>query len=404
MKPTYYPGDEIIQRYADLMVNFGLRNGQGMRPGDVVYCIVPEWARPMYRALQLSIVRGGGHSLMEFLPVGLDAELIEQSSLEQLGYFPKAYRRGFSKVVDGAIYVYPFEGPRDLQGVDPEKLMARDTADELEEAWLQEKETNGLFSWTLCTYGVQEYAEDVGLTLEEYWGHIIKACYLEDPDPVKQWRKVTKEIQRVARRLNKLGIEKVHVEGVDVDLWITIGPKRKFVYAPGSNMPAYEIYTSPDWRGTNGWIRFNQPLYYNGTVITDIRLEFKNGKVVRAEASSNLDVLLEMLKEKDANKLGEFSLTDGRFSHITHGLGDTLYMENMGGRYGNTHIALGACYTDTYDGDASILKARDWKSLGFNNQNASVHVDIISTADRVVTAYCFDGSVRVIYKDGKFVI
>jgi aminopeptidase len=59
-------------------------------------------------------------------------------------------------------------------------------------------------------------------------------------------------------------------------------------------------------------------------------------------------MLLEMISAENANKIGEFSLTDKRLSRITRFMADTLYDENVGGEYGNTHIAVGNAYKDSY--------------------------------------------------------
>ena len=87
-------------------------------------------------------------------------------------------------------------------------------------------------------------------------------------------------------------------------------------------------------------MRFNQPLYRYGQVIKDVYLRFENGIIVEFDASENKELLAEMIKIENANKVGEFSLTDGRHSHITRFMGETLYDENMGGPEGNTHIAI----------------------------------------------------------------
>jgi aminopeptidase len=143
-------------------------------------------------------------------------------------------------------------------------------------------------------------------------------------------------------------IEWVHVVGEDVDLKVKIGEKRKWLGGSGRNIPSFEVFTSPDWRGTNGWIRYNMPLSYQSNIIKWIRLEFKDGLVVNATATENEKLLKEMIAQKDADKAGEFSLTDRRLSRITKFMGETLYDENVGGPFGNTHIALGMAYKDAY--------------------------------------------------------
>jgi aminopeptidase len=168
----------------------------------------------------------------------------------------------------------------------------------------------------------------------------------------------------------------------------------------GRNIPSFEVFTSPDWRGTEGWINFNQPLYRYGNLIDGIRLEFKGGKVVKSTAKKGEKVLKEMIKAENADKVGEWSLTDKRLSRITKFMAETLYDENVGGPFGNTHIALGNSYVDSYEGPIHKMTRKQFEKLGYNY--SSVHTDIMSTTNRTVVAHLKNGKEKVIYKDGKF--
>ena len=68
--------------------------------------------------------------------------------------------------------------------------------------------------------------------------------------------------------------------------------------------------------------------------------------MTKFSATENEALLKEVISIPNANKVGEFSLTDSRLSHITKLMGETLYDENVGGEFGNTHIALGSAYTE----------------------------------------------------------
>jgi aminopeptidase len=109
-----------------------------------------------------------------------------------------------------------------------------------------------------------------------------------------------------------------------------------------------------------------------------------------------------MLECPNANKIGEYSLTDKRMSRITHPMAETLYDENMGGPYGNTHLAIGMAYKDGYRGDTAAVDKAEWEKMGFND--SPEHTDMVSTTDRTVTATTSDGSEVVIYRDGQFVV
>jgi aminopeptidase len=226
---------------------------------------------------------------------------------------------------------------------------------------------------------------------------------LDEDDPIAHWRRTEAEIKRIAAKLTRLKIEEVQVEGDDVDLRLRIGPDRRWLGGSGRNIPSFEVFTSPDWRSTEGWIRFNQPLYRYGTMVKGIELQFDKGRVIRATASENEALLLEMLAtDEGASQVGEFSLTDKRLSRISKFMAQTLFDENIGGRYGNTHIAVGRAYVDAYITGTRNVSQITFKNAGFNR--SSIHTDMISTADRIVTATLPDGSKKVIYKSGQFLI
>jgi len=403
----YTPSQDILEKYADLLVNFALNSGEGLKPGEVVYLSCPEYAKPLYAALCRTVTKAGGHYIGNFRPsvddeFNIERDFYELANDDQINFFPEAYMKGLIDQIDHQLMVIADTDKEELKGIDPKKLMAHGVAFKPYMQWRDEKENKGQFTWTLGLYGTPASAKEAGMSLEDYWQEIIKACYLDTPDPVAEWKSMYAKIEGIRSKLNALKIDTVHVTGEDVDLRIKIGEKRAWMGGSGRNIPSYELFTSPDWRGTEGWIRFNQPLYRYGNLITGIELTFENGRVVECKAEQNEEVLKEMVATEGADKIGEFSLTDARFSRISRFMAETLFDENMGGEFGNTHIALGKSYHDCYAGNPADLndeKVAD--GLGYND--SSVHTDIISTSNRIVTATLPDGSEKVIYKDGRFV-
>lgn len=220
------------------------------------------------------------------------------------------------------------------------------------------KEETGKFSWTLALFGTPEMAKEINMTSKKYWEQIVKACYLNYPDPIKKWRDTDAKIDAYRKKLDDLLINKMHVVGKDVDLWIKLSLKSAWKGGGGANIPSFEIFTSPDWRGTNGWIKFSEPLYVYGNVVTGIELWFENGRVIKSRATKNYKVLKAMIDTENADKIGEFSLTDNHFSEITEFMDETLFDENVGGKFGNTHVALGRAYKDCYKGNPSKISSK----------------------------------------------
>ena len=327
----------------------------------------------------------------------------DKATHNQLTDFPAPYFKGLVQIVDHRIAVLSDHDVHEMDNVDPKKMMLAQKSRKKVAEWFDKKENEGRYTWTLALYGTPSMAKEAGLNLEDYWKQIIDACYLDKPDPIAQWRKISGEVERVAKRLTDLHIKQLHVKGKDIDLQMTMGEKRRWLGGSGRNIPSFEVFTSPDWRGTNGWVRFNQPLYYYGPKVEDIRLEFKDGRVVNASAAKNEKLLKEMLStDKGASQMGEYSLTDKRLSRITKFMAETLFDENMGGPYGNTHLAVGKSYHDTYTGNTSGMNKQLARQLGYNE--SAIHVDMISTTDRTATATLANGKRMVIYKDGQFTV
>jgi aminopeptidase len=404
---TFTPPQFILERYADVLVNFALGGGKGIKKGETVVVQVSEYAKPLYAEILKAIWNAGGHVIPRYSPdnelwFNFDKTFFDIAESHQLDHFPAKYLRGIVEEADHALFIISETDKHALEGVPPQKIMRRGIAHKPYMDWRNKKEGEGKFTWTVGLYGTPAMAAEAGLSLKEYWEQIIKACFLDSVDPIAEWKSVYKNLESSRAKLNKMPIEKLHVEGPDVDLWIKLGKKRRWMGGSGRNIPSFELFTSPDWRGTEGWIKFNQPLYRYGTLIEGVELEFKAGKVVKSKARKNEKTLKEMIASPNADKVGEFSLTDRRFSRITKFMAETLFDENIGGKEGNTHIALGMSYHDCYDGNPAKLKPADWKKLGYND--SAVHTDIISTSPRTVTAHLSSGASRIIYKDGEFVL
>jgi aminopeptidase len=407
MPKIYTPSRKILAKYADVLVNFALGEGKGIKKGDTVYLVTPEYTKPLMLEIRKAIFKSGGNIVLNYQPDNFDRSNADKdfyavANKDQLNFFPEKYSKALVEQIDHILVLLAETDKKSLEGIEPSKIMSHERAFRQFRHWYFDKQNAGKLTWTLASYGTPADAKESGQSHKAYWDQIIKACFLDKKNPILEWKKVFKQVEEYRNKLTKLQIQKVHITGPDADLWITIGEKRQWKAGGGNNIPSFEIFTSPDWRGTNGWIKFNQPLYRYGSLIEGIKLEFKNGKVIHSNAKKNEKVLKSMIASLNANKVGEFSLTDKRFSRITHFMAETLYDENMGGPHGNTHIALGSAYEDCYAGDVSKLSKKALGNLGFND--SAVHTDIVSTTPRTVVAYMKNGKEKIIYKNGMFTL
>ena len=399
----YIPSLEILEKYADVMINFALWGWDWINPWDVVFVQIPECAKPFYIPLQIAILKAWWHPIMQYTPDGVARNFYEFASDEQLSFAPEAYQRWRIESITHNLLVLADSDLHELDGIDPSKMMKRIKANRKFRDLRDKKEREWKFSRTICMYGTQAMADEAWLSLEEYRNQIIDACFLNHPDPVQKWQEINWEICRVRDVLNELKLEYVHVIGPDEDLKLRIWADRLWAAWWGCNIPSFEVFTSPDCRDVNGWIKCNQPLYRYWNLIEWIRLEFKDWKLVKAHADKNDEILQEMVKIEWMDHLWEFSLTDARVSKITHFMAETLFDENVWWKYGNTHVALWRWFDECYAWDKSKLEDPKFKKSIWLNMSAE-HVDVISTAPRKATWILSSWEEIIIYENGKFMI
>jgi aminopeptidase len=303
--------------------------------------------------------------------------------------------------LNGSIFLNAPESLDHLCDADPKKISKAVLAYHPLRSLLQRREAQGRYSWTLCVLPTAALARHAGLTPAQYAREVIRACFLDAPRPVAEWQKVHRTVQEIKRRLDGLPIARLHIESAGTDLALTLGARRRWVGVSGRNIPSFEIFVSPDWRGAQGVFFADQPSFRSGNRVRGVRLEFRNGRVIGAHAVEGEGFLKKQLAlDAGARRVGEFSLTDRRFSRISRFMANTLYDENFGGRHGNCHIALGASYSNTFAGDPRKLAPALRKRLGFND--SALHWDFVNTEEKRVTALLGDGSRRVVYENGVF--
>jgi aminopeptidase len=360
----YQPNPDILNKYAHVLVNFALNSGQGIKPNEIVFIQVPESAKPILLPLQNAVLKAGAHPIIQYLPDGVMKDFFTHANLNQRQFFPEVFLKGKVDQADHMLTIIAETDLHELEGVDPRFIMEHQTARKPYMDWRNAKENQGKFTWTLGLYATPAMAKEAGLSLKSCWGQIIKACYLDQPDPKQSWIKAQTLINQTKDKLNQLPITQLHLQSQNTDLYIKIDQNRRWLGGDGRNIPSFEVFISPDWRGTNGHIFFDQPLYRHGNLINNIFLDFKDGQVIKSSAEIGEKVLKEMISVKNADKIGEFSLTDKRLSKINKFMAETLYDENFGGKYGNTHLALGMAYQESYPGDLSQNYSRAMEHHG----------------------------------------
>jgi aminopeptidase len=391
-----------LDKYADVLL-WGLRTSRTgkYRKNDIIIVRCDLSAVRLAQVLQAKILDTGMHPILR---MGLTSEMerifYEKANKKQL-VFETPGEKELYENLNGSIYLYAPESLTHLSDIDPRKIAKAAVAKKPLRDILDKRDEMGMFGWTLCMFPTPALAKHAGLSMKQYTNQIIKACYLDSDDPVRAWKTIYNDAMAVKKWINSMEVKYYHIESESIDLKITPGKHRKWIGISGHNIPSFEIFISPDWRGTEGVYFANQPSFRSGNRVEGVRLEFRKGRAVHVEAKKGEDFAVKQLSmDKGARGIGEFSLTDKRFSRINKFMANTLFDENYGGRYGNCHIALGSSYSDTYDGNPADLTKEKKKRIGLND--SALHWDLVNTEKKTVTAHLTSGAKVLVYANGMF--
>ncbi|MHA2226527.1 MAG: aminopeptidase [Candidatus Hodarchaeales archaeon] len=366
---------DYSEKLAQLIVNYSV----GVQPDDTVVITSPINAEDLTREVFREVIRAGGHVVRLNLSFNGQNEIFyKYSTDEQLKYVdPLALE--LYKTVKKAIHISSDYNTRSLTNIAPEKkAMVANSRKELNEIYLNRAATKEL-KWNLCSYPCDSFAQEANMGRIEYLEFVYKALNLHQPDPVQYWKGVETDQQKIVDILNR-GSE-FQIIGEDTDLTLTI-KDRKWINCCGhENLPDGEVFTGPHEDAVNGTIRFTYPGIYQGQEIEDVRLTFKDGKVIKSDASKGKELLEKLLSmTSNADTLGELAVgTNYGIDRFTKNM---LFDEKMGG---TVHLALGSGYPET----------------GSKNVSA-IHWDILKDMKNVESKILLDG--ELIYKEGKWLI
>ena len=394
--------DIQLEKYAKVLF-WGMQKARvtPFAPGDVVLVRTDLAALPLAEKMQSLILAQGLNPVLRINPPStLEKGYFSLAEKEQLSFVVPGDRELYERMA-GLVSLLAPDSITHLKEVPPSKIAVFSLARKYLRDILDKREAARRFGWTLCLMPTAALAENAGLSPEDYAAQIVRASYLDDADPVATWEEIFRQARGVKEWLNAMDVECYHVQSASTDLKVYPGSSRCWIGISGHNIPSFELFISPDHRLTEGVYHADQPSYRSGNLVSGVTLEFSEGRarVVKADQGEEF-VRAQLEMDPGACQLGEFSLTDRRFSPINAFMAHTLFDENFGGEHGNCHVAVGASYADTYAGDPAELTEELKKELGFND--SALHWDLVNTEPKKVTAFLRDGTKTVIYEDGMF--
>lgn len=353
--------DPRIEKYADVLLNYCIK----LKKDQLVCLRGSSLAEPLILELYKAALLKGAHPFTRILLQGLEETYFKYSTENQLKYITPIQKYEMNNS-DALVAIMSSFNTKELTGIDPKKqAVAQKAAKPLMEKTMK-RTAQGKYSWVGCLYPTNAAAQDAGMSLSDYENFVFKACLLDRKDPVAEWRKISKYNARLIKYLSRKS--EIRIVAPDTDLTYRI-KGRKWVNCDGkNNFPDGEVFTAPWENSAGGHIRFTFPAVYHGREVEDVRIEFKNGKAVKATAAKGEDFLNAMLDmDKGSRYLGEVAIgTNFGIKSFTKNI---LFDEKIGG---TVHMALGMAYPETGGKNSSGLH---WDMICDLRKNGALYAD-----------------------------
>ncbi|MHA1977749.1 MAG: aminopeptidase [Candidatus Hodarchaeales archaeon] len=363
------------EKLAKLIVQYAVK----VEPEDTVLIKSPINAESLVKAVYSEILQAGGYVVfVDFSFNGQQELYFKYASENQLKYV-SPIKKDIITTIKKVISIYSSFNTRDLTSVPPEKkVMVAEANKELDKIFFARAGSKDL-RWNLSPYPCDAFAQEANMGPLEYLEFAYHALNLHQPEPVKFWQDFERKQQNFVDILNKGST--LQITGDDTDLTLGIKGRTWENCSGHENLPDGEVFTAPIEDDVNGTIRFTYPGIFSGQEIEDIRLTFKDGKVVEFDAAKGKDLLDKIVTTiPNANVLGELAVgTNYGIQRFTKNM---LFDEKMGG---TVHLALGSGYPET----------------GSKNES-SIHWDILKDMKSPESKILLDGN--LIYKEGKWLI
>lgn len=377
--------DLHLSRWADVLV----RHATNIKPGTVVRITSQPAAEPLLEAVYRKVLEAGGIPLVSCKPESLTESFFELANNDQLDWEnPIAKLEG--EIIDASINLGASTNLRTMDKFDtaiPQRAAKANSANR--ELFFQraavaddpsiDSDLKPLL-WSTTLFPTNAYAQDAGMSLKDYSQFVVKACQLDQEDPVAFWQGLDRWQTQLAESL-MTGSELHFSTPLGTDLTVNIKDMR-WLSSPGrKNFPDGEVYSGPNLDaengGAHGVVVFDKRCVYQGRAVRNARVVMENGKATDVTADEGQDFLISMLKQDDgASRIGEVAFGTNRA--IDRATGQILFDEKMGGSF---HLAFGAGYPETGNVNKSALH---WDLIASLAEGSRVTLD--------GKPFCIDGN------------
>lgn len=195
--------------------------------------------------------------------------------------------------------------------------------------------------WVVLRYPTPSMAQLAGMSTQKFEKYYFDVCNLD-------YSKMDMAMDNLKTLMEKT--DKVRIVSPNTDLTFSIKGINAIKCSGRLNIPDGEIYTAPIKNSVNGTISYNTPSIEQGVKYENIKLTFKDGKIIDATANYTKEINKIFDTDEGARYVGEFAL--GVNPYITSPMGDILFDEKISG---SIHFTPGSCYEDAYNGNESSI-------------------------------------------------
>ncbi|MDX8045061.1 aminopeptidase [Gracilibacillus sp. S3-1-1] len=406
---------ELLAKYAKLALHTGvnLQKGQGLliqAPLEAVE-FVRVVVKQAYEMGAKNVHVEWGDDELTFLKM-------KHSPMEVLETYPEWRKEAMVGMVkDGyAVLNIYGENPDLLKAIDGKRMAAVTKASSVALKEYRDYMMNDKARWSIVGYPTTEWAQKVYPDLdaqeakERLWQEIFRIGRVDQEDPIEAWNKHNQLLKDAREYLNEKNYAKLHFEAEGTDLTIELPKghiwhggaataKDGVVFNP--NMPTEEVFSMPHKYGVNGYVTSTKPLSFQGQLIENFTLTFKDGKVVDYTCEKGAEALKQLLEadEDGASRIGEVAIVPHESPVSQSGVifFNTLFDENA-----SCHIALGKAYPTNIKG-GSDMNDVEMDEHGVND--SIVHEDfMIGSADMNIDGITVSGETEAIFRNGAWSI
>lgn len=193
--------------------------------------------------------------------------------------------------------------------------------------------------WCVLRWPTSSMAQQAMMSTESFEDFFFKVCNLD----YSRMRSGSAALAELMRKTDK-----VEIKGEGTELRFSIKGIGAVPCVGTHNIPDGEVFSCPIIDSVEGELRYNAPSVYQGVSFDDVRLQFKKGKIVHAQANNTRRLNEVLDSDNGARYIGEFAI--GFNPHIKDPMRDILFDEKICGSF---HFTPGQAYETANNGNKS---------------------------------------------------